>query len=142
VTVLDHVDHRLRYALDGVQRQCVAVLQPGDGAELSDTLHLVQDAAVFSVREATPYPARRDAADPGCARAPMAGTVVALQVAAGDSVREGDPLVCIEAMKMELWLHARAAGRVAAVHVQLKDSVAAGSALVDIDLPTEPDLPP
>ncbi len=121
------VEQRLRVELDGVQRELVCVR---DGA----LLHLVHDAAVFSIREVSPYPAAVDTADPRRAIAAVAGTVVAISVAPGDEVVAGQQLVCVEAMKMEMWLNARVPGKVRAVHVELKDNVEAGQLLVEIDI--------
>ena len=120
-------EHRLRVEQDGVQRELVCVRE-------GDLLHLVQDAAVFSIREVSPYPAAVDTADPRRAIAAVAGTVAAISVAPGDAVVAGQPLVCVEAMKMEMWLSARVQGRVRAVHVALKDNVEAGRLLVEIDI--------
>jgi geranyl-CoA carboxylase alpha subunit len=119
--------HELRYATGGVQRSAVCV---PDG----DAVHLVQRGAVFTFREASPWPSSDSAVDPRLARAPVAGTVAAISVAPGDVIEAGQQLVCVEAMKMEMWLVARGAGRVRAVHVALKESVEAGMVLVELEI--------
>ncbi|MBI3157490.1 MAG: ATP-grasp domain-containing protein [Burkholderiales bacterium] len=123
-------DHEVEFTLDGVRRRCVAVV---DG----EAVHIAHDAAVFVLRESSPYPAGDDAPDPRRARAPVAGRVAAVAVAPGDAVAAGQPLLCVEAMKMEMWLHAGTAGRVAALHAAVGDSVEAGALLAEID-PEEP----
>ncbi len=128
VEVLAGDGHRLRFAVDGVQREAVCVR---DGA----ALHLAHDAAVFRFAEVSPWPQSGDAPDPRLARAPVAGTVAALAVAVGDTVTKGQPLVCVEAMKMEMWLEAPAPARVAAVRAAPGDSVEAGAVLVELELP-------
>jgi geranyl-CoA carboxylase alpha subunit len=85
------------------------------------------------MREASPWPSDRAAADPGLARAPVAGTIAAISVGQGDVVEVGQQLVCVEAMKMEMWLTARTAGTVSTIHVELKQSVEAGAVLVEIE---------
>jgi geranyl-CoA carboxylase alpha subunit len=127
VTLLSRVGAAVRYRSGGVLRQAVAVQDGG-------TLHLSRHGATFSFTEASPYPASDRRADPGRARAPVAGVVAQVMVAVGDAVSAGQPLVCVEAMKMEMWLNAASAGTVRAVHVQLKDSVASGAVLVEIDV--------
>ncbi|HSW07652.1 acetyl/propionyl/methylcrotonyl-CoA carboxylase subunit alpha [Aquabacterium sp.] len=127
IELLSLADHHLRYAVDGVQRQTVAVLTP-------EGLQLVQQAWTFHFTEVSPYPAAEDLRDPRRARAPVAGTVAAVSVQPGDVVVEGQPLVCVEAMKMEMWLQAAASGRVRAVHVRPRDAVEAGAVLVELDL--------
>jgi geranyl-CoA carboxylase alpha subunit len=117
----------VRYAVDGVQRQALAI---DDG----QALHLALDGDVFIFTEPSPYPASDRGADPGRARAPVAGVVAHVAVQAGDAVATGAPLVCVEAMKMEMWLHAAASGVVRAVHVAPKDPVATGAVLVEIDV--------
>ena len=128
IELLSWADHHLRYAVDGVQHQAIAV-------PTADGLQLVRDAVVFRFSEASPYPAVADARDPRRACAPVAGTVAAVSVQVGDVVAEGQPLVCVEAMKMEMWLQAAATGRVTAVHVQPRDAVEAGTVLVELELP-------
>ena len=127
VEVISHEDHRLRYAIDGVQREAVCVHD-------ADALHLALHAAVFSLREVSPFPGIDEALDPRHAYAPVAGTIAALGVAPGDRVSMGQPLVCVEAMKMEMWLNAGSDGRVVAVHVKLRDSVEAGAVLVELEI--------
>ncbi len=127
VEVLAWQDHSLRYVEDGVTRSAVCV---PDG----DSVQLVLDCAVHSFHELSPWPSAEGAVDPRLARAPVAGTVTAINVAPGDLVEAGHPLVCVEAMKMEMWLAARSGGRVRAVHVEIKQSVEAGAVLVEIEI--------
>ena len=124
-----------RVAVDGVQRRVTAL---ADGA----TLHVAGlepcRGTVFSFDEPSAYPGTATAtaatADPGRARAPVAGVVAHVSVQVGDVVQAGQPLVCVEAMKMEMWLHAGAAGTVRAVHVKPKDPVASGAVLVELEI--------
>jgi geranyl-CoA carboxylase alpha subunit len=126
VTVLAADDGELRCLVDGVQRRVPFV---HDGA----TLQLAMDGAVFGFTEPSPCPAGDAVADPGRARAPVAGVVAQVLVAVGDAVAAGQPLLCVEAMKMEIWLHAAAPGTVRAVHAAARQSVAAGAVLVEMD---------
>lgn len=57
----------------------------------------------------------------GDLRAPMPGTVVALDAAPGDAVALGDPILTIESMKLQMVLAAPRAGVVAAIHVAAGD---------------------
>ncbi len=63
-------------------------------------------------------------------RAPMACTVIELQVAAGAGVQAGQALVILEAMKMEHVLHADADAQVLEVAVQIGDTLAQGDLLL------------
>ncbi|MFO1394190.1 MAG: biotin carboxylase N-terminal domain-containing protein [Steroidobacteraceae bacterium] len=130
VELLGTDDRSVRYSADGVERRTVVV---PDGA----ALYLLDDGGAVRIEEASPWPTDAAAADPGLARAPVAGAVAALSVAPGDRVETGAPLVCVEAMKMEMWLHARAAGTVRAVNVELRQSVEAGTVLVEIEIDGE-----
>lgn len=125
VTILSWRDHQLRYMEDGVQRSAVCLADAG-------ALYIVQDSAVITAREVSPWPSDKSALDPGRAHAPVAGTIVAISANVGDVVEAGQQLVCVEAMKMEMWLTARAAGTVTRIHVDLKQSVEAGTLLVEI----------
>jgi acetyl/propionyl-CoA carboxylase alpha subunit/acetyl-CoA carboxylase carboxyltransferase component len=74
-------------------------------------------------------------------RAPMQGTIVAIDVAAGDAVPAGRQLLVMEAMKMEHVVVAPAGGVVTAIEVQPGDTVYEGHPLVvleprDVDGPS------
>lgn len=56
-------------------------------------------------------------------KAPMAGTIVNVQVSAGDEIQEGDVLGILEAMKMENEIIAPADGVVQEILVNANDSV-------------------
>ena len=71
------------------------------------------------------------------ARAPMPGSVVAVQVSDGDMVRAGDPLASIEAMKME---HSVAAPHDGTVHllVAVGDQVRRDQVIARVTIDAEP----
>lgn len=75
----------------------------------------------------SPEPA--DSADEGSLRAPLPGTVVALNVAVGDQVEPGQELLVIEAMKMQHVVRADRAGRVESLPVQAGATVDVGAVL-------------
>src|SRR5262249_58475117 len=66
-------------------------------------------------------------------RAPMQGTVVALDVSPGDAVPSGAQLLVMEAMKMEHVVVAPVGGIVRAIHVAAGDTVYEGSVLVVLE---------
>jgi len=137
VRLIAHDDHLVRYEIDGVRRQRVALWQSPPGAHGSEVerLHLVDDDGhAWACAERSPYPALLRADDPRRACAAVAGTVVAVSVQIGQSVSAGQPLVCVEAMKMEMWQHAGADARVIAVHVQPRQAVDAGALLVELEI--------
>jgi geranyl-CoA carboxylase alpha subunit len=134
-TELQIEDHgRLRYTQNGLTRQAVI---HRDG----DTLRLVRDAAVFSFREASPFPVVASALDPRTARATVAGTVARIEVAAGEVVTAGQTLAVIEAMKMEMRVTAGASGTVTAIRILAGQQVAAGAVLVELSIEEKPCLP-
>ncbi len=137
VRLIAHDDHRVRYEIDGVRRQRVALWQSPPGAHGSEVerLHLVDDDGhAWTCAERSPYPALLRADDPRRACAAVAGTVVAVSVQVGQAVSAGQPLVCVEAMKMEMWQHAAADARVIAVHVRPRQAVDAGALLVELEI--------
>ncbi len=126
-TVLGFAEGSLRYAVDGLVRTAIVVL---DGARV----HLALQGHSFVVSEVSAFPdadARKDASK---ARSPVAGKVTQVVVAAGDAVQPGQQLVCVEAMKMEMWLCAEAAGVVQAVHAKAGDQVESGALLVELEI--------
>src|SRR5438445_489490 len=66
-------------------------------------------------------------------RAPMQGTVVAIDVAPGDAVPAGGQLLVMEAMKMEHVVTAPVGGIVRALHVSAGDTVYEGHALLVLE---------
>jgi geranyl-CoA carboxylase alpha subunit len=132
---LQPIEHgRLRYTLNGLTRHAIV---HRDG----DTLRLARDAAVFSFREASPFPVVASALDPRTARAAVAGTVSRIEVAAGDAVAAGQTLAVIEAMKMEIRVTASAAGTVTAIRILPGQQVAAGAVLVELSIEELPCMP-
>ena len=126
-SVLGFADGRLRYAVDGVTRNAIAVFA-------GTALHLALDGNSYVFTEVSAFPdadARKDASK---ARSPVAGRVTQVLVAAGASVQVGQQLVCVEAMKMEMWLCSEAAGVVLAVHARAGDQVESGALLVELDI--------
>ncbi len=125
--VLGFDDGTLRYAIDGVVRTAIAVL---DGA----SVHLALQGHCFVVSEVSAFPdadARKDASK---ARSSVAGKVTQVVVSIGDSVQPGQQLICVEAMKMEMWLCAEAVGTVQAVHAKAGDQVESGALLAELNL--------
>ena len=66
-------------------------------------------------------------------RAPIAGTVLQVNVQPGAEVKEGDTLIILEAMKMETEITAPVAGTVKSVPVQVGSPVQGGDILVDFE---------
>jgi geranyl-CoA carboxylase alpha subunit len=125
--ILSHEGAYLRFEMDGVMRQAVAVHH-------QHALHLALDGAEFVFTEVSAFPDSRALQDASRAVAPVAGKVTQIQVAVGDTVQEGQALVCVEAMKMEMWLSAQADGTVQAVHIAVGEQVESGALLVELDL--------
>lgn len=66
-------------------------------------------------------------------KAPLPGTVLAVNVKVGDTVKASDVVVLLEAMKMENAIHAGRDGRVASVNVAQGESVLEGAALITLE---------
>ena len=77
--------------------------------------------------------AQLDAAGAGNAlRAPLPGTINAIQIKVGDKVAAGDVVIVLEAMKMQNNIEAENAGIVTSINVNVGDSVMEGSVLLTI----------
>ena len=75
-------------------------------------------------------PAQPERGASGALKAPMPGTITAVQTRPGDTVVAGQVLLKLEAMKMVNAIKASRGGVVAAVHVQPGQSVGYGHVLV------------
>jgi acetyl-CoA/propionyl-CoA carboxylase biotin carboxyl carrier protein len=109
--------HRFSYAVDGA------------------VTWLGRDGATWAIREVERLAAARrtEAGSAGPVRAPMPGTVAAVQVAVGDQVIAGQPLLVVEAMKMEHVLTAPVDGVVSALSVHTGQSVAMDEILAVVE---------
>ena len=65
-------------------------------------------------------------------KAPLPGTITAINVKVGDSVAIGDTVIVLEAMKMQNNIEAEYAGTVTAIQVNPGDSVMEGAVLLTI----------
>jgi biotin carboxyl carrier protein len=79
-----------------------------------------------------PLPPQPERAGTGAVKAPMPGTVTAVDVKAGESVTAGQVLLRLEAMKMVNAIKAPRAGVVGEVRVQAGESVGYGHVLVTL----------
>ena len=75
------------------------------------------------------------AIDQDALAAPMAATVVRVNVRAGSVVHDGDVLVALEAMKMELPIRAARNGVVKTVHYKEGELVQPGAVVVELEPP-------
>ncbi|MGV7223028.1 MAG: acetyl-CoA carboxylase biotin carboxyl carrier protein subunit, partial [Nitrospinales bacterium] len=65
-------------------------------------------------------------------RAPMPGTVVAVDVADGDRIIMGQPMITIESMKILTVITAPRNGEVSRVHFKARDTFEKGAALITL----------
>ena len=90
-------------------------------------------AAAPAQPAAKPQPAQ-PAADNGTPlKAPLPGTITAINVKVGDQVAVGDVVIVLEAMKMQNNIEAENAGTVTAINVNPGDSVMEGTVLLMIN---------
>ena len=94
---------------------------------------LAPAATASPASPAAPQQKQPAAADSGnSVKAPLPGTITAVQVKVGDTVNIGDVVVILEAMKMQNNIEAEYAGTITAVNVVPGDSVMEGSVLLTI----------
>ena len=101
-------------------------------------------APVAPAASPTPAPAAKPAAAPAAApvpaasttgnavKAPLPGTITAINVKEGDKVNVGDVVIVLEAMKMQNNIEAEYAGTVTSIKVVPGDAVMEGSVLLTI----------
>ncbi|PIE25945.1 MAG: acetyl-CoA carboxylase biotin carboxyl carrier protein subunit [Micrococcales bacterium] len=95
---------------------------PGVGALM------VGGSSAYSV---TPTAAKTPGSSASQLTAPIAGTVLKIEVAAGEEVASGQTLMVLEAMKMETEVTAPHDGTVAVVNVAVGDAVSSGQVLLE-----------
>ncbi len=107
-----------------------------NGTEYAISIELMNDAEAAAAKTSTPAPAAASA--PAAAgegtevKAPMQGTILAVNVNQGDSVKKGQVLFILEAMKMENEIIAADDGVITSVCVQKGASVANGTVLCTV----------
>ena len=106
----------------------------GIAQRVADRVWVGIGGEVFDAAIAT-GPARRRsaAADEDALTAPMAATVVRINVAEGAAVGDGDTLIALEAMKMELPVRAPRDGVVKTIHCREGELVQQGALLIELD---------
>ncbi|MEO0605728.1 MAG: biotin/lipoyl-containing protein [Myxococcota bacterium] len=109
------------------------IRRPVTGWPLDDGWILDLGRGPIGFREPSPYPDTQGDDDPSEVRAPVAGTLVRLEVAVGDTIAAEQTLGVVEAMKMETRLVARAAGTVTAVNATVGQQVRDGDVIVALD---------
>ncbi|XSG83739.1 MAG: sodium-extruding oxaloacetate decarboxylase subunit alpha [Methylohalobius sp. ZOD2] len=89
--------------------------------------------AVTSIQPTTEPAVQAASQDGAQITAPMAGTILKVNVSPGDNVQEGDLVLVMEAMKMETEIHAKQGGTVQTVRVKEGDAVAVDDVLIILD---------
>ena len=97
-------------------------------SEGGDITHIAPTSAPQAA--AQPAPAASANAEP--VKAPMAGTILKVEVAEGQQVAEGDVLLILEAMKMETQICAAKAGVVQGISVKQGDVVAVEQVMMSL----------
>ncbi len=99
---------------------------------VNQKVYHVEVAPSGQVTTVQPQPATAATDETKAVTAPMAGTILKVEVSPGDIVKEGDVVVLLEAMKMETEVRAKEGGVVQAVLVKEGDAVAVDDVLVTL----------
>ncbi len=101
----------------------------------SATVTPTEAPAPAAVAPAPAKPAPQAAVPAGAGipvKAPLPGTINAIQVKVGDKVNVGDIVIVLEAMKMQNNIEAEQAGTVTSITVNVGDSVMEGAVMLTI----------
>ena len=113
-----------RVIVNGTEYEVFAELIGDDGKAAAPV------AAAPAPVAAAPAPAAPAASGEGEAvKAPLQGTILAVNVAVGDTVKKGDVVMVLEAMKMENEIMAPRDGKITAISVSKGASVDAGAVI-------------
>ena len=99
-------------------------------SEGGDITHITPTAAPAAEPQAVQSAPSSANAEP--VKAPMAGTILKVEVAEGQQVAEGEVLLILEAMKMETQICAAKAGRVQGISIKQGDSVAVEQVMMSL----------
>lgn len=89
-------------------------------------------AAPVAAAPAKPAPAAAPAGAGNAVKAPLPGTINAINVKVGDTVAVGDIVIVLEAMKMQNNIESEYAGTVTSITVNQGDSVMEGAVMMTI----------
>ena len=89
-------------------------------------------AAPVAAAPAKPAPAAAPAGAGNAVKAPLPGTINAINVKVGDTVAVGDIVIVLEAMKMQNNIESEYAGTVTSITVSQGDSVMEGAVMMTI----------
>ena len=123
--------------VNGTEYEVCVELIGDDGrapAQVASTVTVPTQTATPTVESAAPAQTANNAAagDGEPVKAPLQGTILAVNISAGDSVKKGDVVMVLEAMKMENEIMAPKAGTVTQVVTSKGASVSSGDPLVVI----------
>lgn len=101
-------------------------------SEGGDITHIAPTSAPQVAAPVAAQPASAASANAEPVKAPMAGTILKVEVAEGQQVAEGDVLLILEAMKMETQICAAKAGVVQGISVKQGDVVAVEQVMMSL----------
>ena len=118
-----------------MQKPINAAKHPALAATKRTTSAAPAEVAAPAVEPAPAKPAPQAAAPAGAGtpvKAPLPGTINAINVKVGDKVGIGDIVIVLEAMKMQNNIEAEQAGTVTSITVNVGDSVMEGAVMLTI----------
>ena len=123
-------EHPQRF-IDSVATAKEKTALAGARIDTTDPLAVLNHGKQSSSSAASPHHAIT--ASPGALRAPLQGTIIAIDVREGDVVRKGQQVLVMESMKMEHVVIAGHSGHVRQVAVSIGDAILEGAPLVVIE---------
>ena len=124
---------KYRVNVNGTEYEVCVELIGDDGkapAQVASTVTVPAPAqAQAPAPAAAPAPAQAASGDGEAVKAPLQGTILAVNINVGDTIKKGDVVMVLEAMKMENEIMAPRDGKVTGVNVQKGAAVDAGATL-------------
>lgn len=118
--------------INAAKHPALAATKRATSAAPADVTHAASSEPVSAPAKPAPQQTAAPAGSGTPVKAPLPGTINAINVKVGDKVNVGDIVIILEAMKMQNNIEAEQAGTITSITVNVGDSVMEGAVMLTI----------